>query len=274
MGSTNWKGDLLFSGYHTHIGGKEVELDNQVKQSQLPALIGIPRGSSVNSSIDSKELQSPSVGEPPVKVAVSPIAKLASTFVTPTSFYGTPVKKRPKGPLWAINCCHWLSPIDILSHDPEAESAVVMKAPTKEHIKRFNKKYAPDSTKRYSSSHACLRNLDIVPVVLDPVLSRRMRPHQTEGKFNFIPFVLHVPSTQWIRRQVHVRIYHGLTKTWRPRLHLGRRDVSWFVVLFNSLFIVESRGLGKTLQVRAFIIILALCDSKDCSDHRSNLDAP
>ncbi|KAG6906213.1 hypothetical protein DXG01_015152, partial [Tephrocybe rancida] len=74
-------------------------------------------------------------------------AEQVSKFVAPTSFYGTPIKRKPKGPL----------------HDPDEENAVVMKAPTKEHIKKFNKK-----------------DLPVVAVVIDPVLSRRLRPHQCE----------------------------------------------------------------------------------------------
>ena len=52
----------------------------------------------------------------------------------------------------------------VVRHDPTAEGAIVMKAPTKDHIKKFNKKGLP-----------------VVPVVIDPVLGRRLRPHQVEG---------------------------------------------------------------------------------------------
>ncbi|KAF9245007.1 P-loop containing nucleoside triphosphate hydrolase protein [Melanogaster broomeanus] len=47
---------------------------------------------------------------------------------------------------------------------PLAEGAVVMKAPTKEHSDKFNKKGLP-----------------IVAVVIDPVITRYLRPHQIEG---------------------------------------------------------------------------------------------
>lgn len=39
-----------------------------------------------------------------------------------------------------------------------------MKAPNKEHIRRFNK-----------------NNLDIGSVVLDPIVARHLRPHQVDG---------------------------------------------------------------------------------------------
>ncbi|KAF7428413.1 helicase [Pleurotus ostreatus] len=49
-------------------------------------------------------------------------------------------------------------------HDPDAPGALLMKAPTKEHKSLFNKK-----------------NLPVIPVVLDPILVRHLRPHQIEG---------------------------------------------------------------------------------------------
>ncbi|KAJ7647498.1 SNF2 family N-terminal domain-containing protein [Roridomyces roridus] len=137
MGTTAWKGDLLYSRYHFYIGGKEVELDDQVALDDLPSVVG--------GHADEKP--------PPVKNEPDSIGSPAAgskTFVTPTSFYGPQIPKvaKPKGPL----------------HDPAAEGAVVMKYPTKEHIKRFNKK-----------------DLPVVAVVLDPILAPRLRPHQIEG---------------------------------------------------------------------------------------------
>ncbi|KAF9264199.1 hypothetical protein L218DRAFT_1076746 [Marasmius fiardii PR-910] len=67
-------------------------------------------------------------------------------YIPPASFYGAPTK--PAAP----------------RHDPKAEGAVVMKSPTKEHQERCNK-----------------RNRPIVDVVLDPIVARKMRPHQLEG---------------------------------------------------------------------------------------------
>jgi len=56
-----------------------------------------------------------------------------------------------------------------------------MKEPTKEHMKRFNKKY----TYSFISLWFLIkfdRNLPVVPVVVDPILASKMRPHQREGK--------------------------------------------------------------------------------------------
>ncbi|KAJ6607761.1 SNF2 family N-terminal domain-containing protein [Mycena sp. CBHHK59/15] len=146
MGTTPWKGDPLHSGYRVYIGGKEVELDSEVESGDLPILGGpghnfdngtAPPAPNPPSAIDA----SASIGSPAIS---------SKTFVAPTSFYGpqAPSKTKTKGPL----------------HDPTAPGAIVMKAPTKEHIKRFNKK-----------------NLSVVPVVLDTLLAPRLRAHQIEG---------------------------------------------------------------------------------------------
>ncbi|KAJ7782862.1 P-loop containing nucleoside triphosphate hydrolase protein [Mycena metata] len=139
MGTTPWKGDPLHGGYFVYIGGKEVELDCEVSLADLPAVAGG----------HADDRTAPAIGNPAAATSAF-IGSPTKTFVAPTSFYGpqAPSKAKPKGPV----------------HDPTVEGAVVMKAPTKEHIKRFNKK-----------------DLPIVAVVLDPILAPRMRAHQIEG---------------------------------------------------------------------------------------------
>ncbi|KAJ7078907.1 SNF2 family N-terminal domain-containing protein [Mycena belliarum] len=143
MGSTPWKGDLLHGGYHVYIGGKEVELDCKVTLDDLPSIAAGHAGdrSVVTFALAPDRTDGTSPGSPSTST---------KNFVAPTSFYGpqAPSKAKAKTPL----------------HDPTADGAVVMKAPTKDHIKRFNKK-----------------NLTVVPVVLDPILVPRMRAHQIEG---------------------------------------------------------------------------------------------
>ncbi|KDQ21829.1 hypothetical protein BOTBODRAFT_169022 [Botryobasidium botryosum FD-172 SS1] len=79
----------------------------------------------------------------PVKPFVPPQA----IGVAAASFYGSPkvVKAKPR-------------------HDPEDDNAIVMPAPNQQHQKRDN-----------------LKKLPIVPVVIDPFIGRRLRPHQIEG---------------------------------------------------------------------------------------------
>ncbi|KAJ3574655.1 hypothetical protein NP233_g1623 [Leucocoprinus birnbaumii] len=124
MGFTITRGQQPHSGFHTYIGGKEVELDCKIPQSQFPGFRD-----------ESEDLKMEPTPEP-VKATVNT-----------KSFYGI-AKPKPSGPL----------------HDPSSEGAVVMKAPTKAHTTKFNAQDRP-----------------VVPVVLDPILSRRMRDHQKEG---------------------------------------------------------------------------------------------
>ncbi|KAG2015919.1 SNF2-family ATP dependent chromatin remodeling factor snf21 [Coprinopsis cinerea AmutBmut pab1-1] len=108
-----------------------------------------------------------------------------STGIAASSFYGAPKAKQPKGPL----------------HDPNAPGAVVFKAPNKAHMQRYNK-----------------YDLPVVPVVLDPILARRMRPHQIEGVSFMYECVM------------------GLRK------HEG-----------NGCILADEMGLGKTLQTIALV---------------------
>ncbi|KAH9924448.1 P-loop containing nucleoside triphosphate hydrolase protein [Fomitopsis serialis] len=158
IGTKKWDGLPLYSGYSTFIGGKEVELDGQISESDLPTIVG----SSIEASLDPEIDSSPQTPAQPsflvksrrdsAETSSSPSANSPAAlkkFVTPTSFYGkAPAKPKPRGPL----------------HDPNAEGAIVMKAPTKEHAAKHNKK-----------------NLPTVGVVIDPILARRLRPHQVEG---------------------------------------------------------------------------------------------
>ena len=139
LGTRKWDGLPLYSSYRAFVGNREVELDSEISPSQLPTIVGT-----------SKELPiDPEYGDPPSSqsrpsflldvvrerrisqenagssspAAVSSPAS-AKKFISPASFYGTAVKPKPKGPL----------------HNPDAPGAIVMKAPTKEHQTKFNKK--------------------------------------------------------------------------------------------------------------------------------------
>ncbi|KAH9830730.1 SNF2 family N-terminal domain-containing protein [Rhodofomes roseus] len=158
VGAKKWDGLPLYSGYSTFIGGREVELDSQISEAELPTIVG----SSIEATLN-PELESPPQTPAQPSFLVTSRRDSADTssspstnspaalkkFVPPTSFYGkAPAKPKARGPL----------------HDPNAEGAIVMKAPTKEHAAKHNKK-----------------NLPTVEVVIDPILARRLRPHQVEG---------------------------------------------------------------------------------------------
>ncbi|KZT19708.1 hypothetical protein NEOLEDRAFT_936097 [Neolentinus lepideus HHB14362 ss-1] len=150
--------DALSSGYHTFIGSREVELDAEIPFSQMPAVTGHAEELAIDLEWDPSATFSGSL--PPSSILESTPTKISSPaidnsasatkkYVAPANFYAKPsAKPKQHGPL----------------HDPDGEDAVVMKAPTPEHAAKFNKK-----------------NLPIVPVVIDPILVRRLRPHQREG---------------------------------------------------------------------------------------------
>ncbi|KIK99085.1 hypothetical protein PAXRUDRAFT_823120 [Paxillus rubicundulus Ve08.2h10] len=188
IGRREWDGLPLYNGYRFHAGGKEVELDSPIQVSQLPSITGVEEeiadpgadGWEKSPSTTKAILQQPRSSKENVPRATSP-----KDFVPPASFYGQISKKKPNGPL----------------HDPEAEDAVVMKAPNKEHLDQFNKKGLP-----------------IVPVVLDPVVARHLRPHQMEGVHFLYECVM------------------GLRK------HEGQ-----------GCILADEMGLGKTLQTIALV---------------------
>ncbi|KAH6914098.1 RAD54B protein [Coprinopsis sp. MPI-PUGE-AT-0042] len=171
MGTTAWKGGELHSGLHIYINNKEVELDAHVPASQVPK---------VKSSNQAEEEAEDVALDPP------PPVDPPTAGISTMSFYGAPkAKPRPKGPL----------------HDPDAEGAVVFKAPNKAHIQKYNKHDFP-----------------VVPVVLDPIIAKRMRPHQIEGVSFLYESVM------------------GLRK------HEG-----------NGCILADEMGLGKTLQTIALV---------------------
>ncbi|KAF8684112.1 SNF2 family N-terminal domain [Rhizoctonia solani] len=98
--------------------------------------------------LESKTCFEPGYSPPGTSTSLAPIAA-NSTYVAPRSFYAAPEKKeKPPGPLY----------------DPDADGALVMPTPNEVHQKKYNTK-----------------NLPVVPVVVDPMLTKFLRPHQREG---------------------------------------------------------------------------------------------
>ncbi|CCM04369.1 uncharacterized protein FIBRA_06542 [Fibroporia radiculosa] len=160
LGHKSWDGIRIHTGYSAFIGGREIEVDSQISLSELPTIVGASDESSVDPLIstpprsqtrESFLLSVRRSSEQPQSEDNSPGSSVsaAQKYIPPTSFYGKgTAQPKPKGPL----------------HDPKAEGAVVMKAPSKEHAAKHNKK-----------------NLPVVDVVVDPILARHLRPHQVEG---------------------------------------------------------------------------------------------
>ncbi|KIJ67587.1 hypothetical protein HYDPIDRAFT_127687 [Hydnomerulius pinastri MD-312] len=193
IGRKEWDGLPLHNGYRFHAGGKEVELDLPIQASQLPAITGVEEQVADPEVDDAEQPTSPSnlssllQARSATKENVPQATSLQppKEFVAPASFYGQVPKRKPNEPL----------------HDPEAEDAVVMKSPTKQHSDKFNKKGLP-----------------IVPVVLDPIIARHLRPHQIEGVSFLYECVM------------------GLRK------HEGQ-----------GCILADEMGLGKTLQTIALV---------------------
>ncbi|KAI0771634.1 SNF2 family N-terminal domain-containing protein [Trametes elegans] len=159
LGSKKWDGLPLYNGYRAFVGNREVELDSEISRSELPVVVGSSTEPPVDPEFSEGSSSQPrssflvearrtsqegaSSSSPSVNSPAS-----AKKFIPPSSFYGAAPKPKAKGPL----------------HKPDAPGAVVMKTPSKEHQAKFNKK-----------------NLPVVPVVVDPVLGRHLRPHQKEG---------------------------------------------------------------------------------------------
>ncbi|TBU32764.1 P-loop containing nucleoside triphosphate hydrolase protein [Dichomitus squalens] len=208
MGRRKWDGLPLYSSYRTFIGNREVELDNEIARSELPAVVGTsieplvdpefssPPASQARPSFLVDAIRSPQQGSSSGPSVNSPAS--AKKFIPPSSFYGTGSKPKPKGPL----------------HDPDAPGAVVMKAPSKEHQAKFNKKKLP-----------------VVPVVVDPILARHLRPHQKEGKLIIFLKCSIMLSTVRLGVQFLYECVMGLRK------HEGQ-----------GCILADEMGMGKTLQ--------------------------
>ncbi|KAH9998501.1 P-loop containing nucleoside triphosphate hydrolase protein [Russula compacta] len=152
LGRKPFENFRLISGLKTFVGGLEIELDSRITHSEFPKIIGTTLRSENVSEIEVELLEETRPRANHTENSNSSITNSTSSglrFIPPTTFYAKPIPK-PKA----------ANPL----HDPRAAGAVVMKAPTEEHSNRFNKKSLP-----------------VVPVVIDPILARRLRPHQVEG---------------------------------------------------------------------------------------------
>ncbi|KAG8213764.1 P-loop containing nucleoside triphosphate hydrolase protein [Butyriboletus roseoflavus] len=189
IGRKDWDGLPLQSGYRFYAGNKEISLDSPISPSQLPSITGVEEEASDPDDVSwDRSPPTPTIAarqdcsSKKENIFQAPVPK---NFVPPASFYGQLPKKGQNGPL----------------HDPDADGAVVMKAPTEEHAEKFNKKSLP-----------------IIPVVLDPIIAKHLRPHQIEGLCFLYECVM------------------GLRK------HEGQ-----------GCILADEMGLGKTLQTIALV---------------------
>ncbi|KAG6378110.1 P-loop containing nucleoside triphosphate hydrolase protein [Boletus reticuloceps] len=127
IGRKDWDGHLLQSGHRFYTGNKEISLDSPISPSQLPSIAGVEQETSDPEDVSWDRSPLTTVVTPQQdhlsKKENIPQVAVPKNFVPPTSFYGHPPKKLPSEPL----------------HDPNADGAVVMKAPTEEHAKNLTK---------------------------------------------------------------------------------------------------------------------------------------
>lgn len=81
------------------------------------------------------------------EIAITTSAQSSKSFVPPTSFYANPPEKKEKRkPLWVPCRVYFLDSFtnpQRRRHDPDAQDAVVMIFPTKEHEAKFNPRLFP-----------------------------------------------------------------------------------------------------------------------------------
>ena len=154
-------------------------------------------------------------------------------------------------------------------HDPMADHAIVLYDPTvddretdeerrereKEEAKERAMKEAQEKCAGMYNPHKSLKELlgggkdkkkkkDKVPVVIDPRLSKVLRPHQIEGvKVRFILAVMGcTPMAILVLVQMHNR--HGGREP--VRLHHGRRDGSWKDAAMHRAHVDTSQAIATS----------------------------
>ncbi|KAG9010829.1 helicase [Tulasnella sp. JGI-2019a] len=150
IGSGTWNGDRLRSGTNLHVGGKEVELGDEISKDDYDG--------------DNMDLQHSTHDPVPQSRFQATVA--AHKFVPPAHS----IKIKPKEGIAASSFYASVAPASrnlaagVPRHDPKAQGAIVMKEPSAVHQAKYNKKKLP-----------------VIPVVIDPFLGKHLRPHQIEG---------------------------------------------------------------------------------------------
>ncbi|KZT43673.1 hypothetical protein SISSUDRAFT_1068881 [Sistotremastrum suecicum HHB10207 ss-3] len=153
-----WEAD----GYVSHVGTKLTLLSDDGKLQGTSAWKGGALHDGQTVFISGKEVQILSA----VSSSEFPKQQKASnTFAIPD--VATSSNTDPDDDLWEVPKPKSLPkpPIEpVKNHDPDAEDAFVMRSPNEAHEEKFNR-----------------NKLSVVPVVVDPLLSKHLRPHQKEG---------------------------------------------------------------------------------------------
>ena len=109
IGRIKWNGLPLYTSYRTFIGGKDVELTDEITKSQLPRITGtsdeLPEldpesdGPPADNSWLLQSRQSSMAPDTSRHSMGSNSPSVLKSFIPPASFYAQPSKPKLKGPL-------------------------------------------------------------------------------------------------------------------------------------------------------------------------------
>ncbi|EST06891.1 Helicase, C-terminal [Kalmanozyma brasiliensis GHG001] len=235
----------LSSGDELALGGKEIEIDREIDQAEYRKMVAFTRGelSPVKKGPPPTAIRTPKPFVAPIRrSAIKPVDINQIAPARAETFYGKPAPKplpidldddaatsrsaSPSRVSGLINPGQGRK-----AHprfDPDEPGAIVMKRPDRGHQKRNN----PD-------------NRPIVDVVLDPHLTKALRPHQVEG----------------------VKFLYERTMGMHANGEKGK-----------GVILADEMGLGKTLQTIALILTLmkqnCYYTSKSCTVERTVIVCP
>ncbi|SPO28747.1 related to RAD54 - DNA-dependent ATPase of the Snf2p family [Ustilago trichophora] len=223
VGSARFAFNRLTSGDELALGGKQIQIDTQIDQTEYRKLIAFTRGelSPVKKRPPPTAIRTPNPFVAPVmRPAIKPVDINHIAPARAETFYGKPSPRPIRKHLDDDpNGSRSASPSRVSGlinpgqgkkahprFDPNQPGAIVMKRPDARHQRDFNK-----------------HNRPIVDVVLDPQLTKALRPHQVEG-------------VKFLYERVMGMHADGLK--------------------FQGAILADEMGLGKTLQTIALILTL------------------
>ncbi|CDU25206.1 related to RAD54-DNA-dependent ATPase of the Snf2p family [Sporisorium scitamineum] len=236
----------LSSGDELALGGKEIEIDREIDQAEYRQMIAFTRGelSPVKKGPPPATIRTPKPFVAPMKrSAIKPVDINQFAPARAETFYGKPapkpIRKDLDGDAAGSRSASPSSHVSGLINpgqgnkahprfDPNQPGAIVMKRPDESHQQRYNPKGRP-----------------IVDVVLDPQLTKALRPHQVEGVKFLYERVMGMHAD-------------------------GEKG--------QGAILADEMGLGKTLQTIALILTLmkqsCYYTSKSCTIERAMIVCP
>ncbi len=245
VASARFAFNRLSSGDALALGGKEVEVDREIGEAEYRKMVAFTRGelSPVKKGPPPTAIRTPKPFVAPIKrSAIVPIDINEIAPARAETFYGKPAPRAIRKDLHddaAASRSASPSRISGLKNpgqgpkphprfDPNEPGAIVMKRPDEDHQKTFNK-----------------GGLPIVDVVLDPQLSKALRPHQVEGVKFLYERVLGMHAE-------------------------GKKG--------QGCILADEMGLGKTLQTIALVLTLikqsCYYTSASCTIERAMIVCP